>query len=62
MLVFFGEGKTRSTWRKKSQSREENRQTQPTYETESGVEPGPPLCKGSVLTASWNCVNITQIC
>ena len=42
---FGGEGKT-------SQSGVENQQTQPTYDTESGIQPGPHWLEASTLTTT----------
>ena len=44
---FWGEGKNRSTWRKTSQSKDENQQqTQPTYDAESGNQTRATLVGG----------------
>ena len=52
MLVFEERGKSEYLQKKKSQSREENQQTQPTYDAESGVELGLPFWEGSVLATT----------
>ena len=48
---FLRRGENRSTLRKTSRSKDENQQqTQPTYDTGTGVEPGPHWWEASALT------------
>ena len=45
-LRFLRRGENRITREKSSQSREENQQTQPTYDAESGIRTRPTLVGG----------------
>ena len=46
---YLRSGENRSRQRKTSQSREKNQQTQPTYDAETGIEPGTHWWKASAL-------------